>query len=518
MVHRGGALTLALVLLLGLLLATGTAVAAPSEDPETDVIGWERGYWHNESIDVDQSDGLSDAELDAVVGRASARLEILRDREFNGTVPVEVIDRASYGNETSGNASDDYRAWNNQVWEALFIVGEDEDVQDVLQSTATSQTTGAYFFERDEIRIITDSPDSPSISRGTIVHELVHAQQDQYVNLSSARFSPHTQDEQLASNGLIEGEANYLEDRYQERCGAEWECVPNAGGGGGGGDIHFGVYAVLIHPYSDGPPYVHEIVEREGWAGVDARFVHPPNTTEQIIHRTDEPPARLVVEDNATNGWQPFPEQGRNGTDTAGEASMFSMFWYQARNYGADTVDVGSFVETDSPYDIYDYNAPPSAGWANDAILPYWKQTMGGRDYGYVWATTWDTRGDAQSFEATYLEILSAHDARRVGTQTWVIDTGPYADAFRVVRDGRNVTIVNAPHSSDLEDVRPGLDEVEPTPTPSQPPPETPTPPTETATPVTEPTEPTSTDGQPGFGLVGIVLAFGLVVALGSRR
>ena len=146
-----------------------------------------------------------------MVGRASARLEVLRDREFNGTVPVEVIDRETYGNQTRGNTSDDYRAWNNQVWEALFIVGEDEDVQQLLHDTSTAATTGGCFFVEDEIKIITDDPDDVSIDRGTLVHELVHAQQDQYVNLSSARFNPNTQDEQLATTGLIEGEANYLE-------------------------------------------------------------------------------------------------------------------------------------------------------------------------------------------------------------------------------------------------------------------------------------------------------------------
>ena len=57
--HRRGR---RLVVVVGLLvlagvLATGTAAAQP-DDPESDVLGWENGYWHNETIDVDQSDGL----------------------------------------------------------------------------------------------------------------------------------------------------------------------------------------------------------------------------------------------------------------------------------------------------------------------------------------------------------------------------------------------------------------------------------------------------------------------------
>ena len=53
-------------------------VATPNDDfddPERDVLGWEDGYWYSESIDVDQSDGLSDEEIDAYVARAMARVE-----------------------------------------------------------------------------------------------------------------------------------------------------------------------------------------------------------------------------------------------------------------------------------------------------------------------------------------------------------------------------------------------------------------------------------------------------------
>ena len=460
-----GALLAGLLVGASLLLA-GSAAAAPPDDPDEDVIGWENGFWHNESIQVDQSDGLSDTEKEAYVARTMARVEVLREREFNETVPVTVIPRSEYGNATAGNASEDYRAWNNQVWEALFIVGEDEDIEDVLQSTATAATTGAYFFTTAEIRIITDTPEAPTIGRGTLAHELVHAQQDQYHDLANVTMGAETQDTQLSRRGLFEGEADYIQDLYEARCGVEWECVSSpATDGSGGADLNLGIYFTLFQPYSDGPPFVHSIKEDGGWEAVDASYAAPPNSTEQVIHHTDEEPVPLSVEDEARDGWNPFPGQGRNGTDTAGEASMFSMMWYQASEYDAETIAPSTVIDTDVPYDQYNYESAPTAGWANDAILPYQKDTVGGPQYGYVWVTEWDSIGDAREFREAYLAILSAHDARRLGPRTWVIDAGPFADAFRVERVGTRVTIVNAPTVEHLTDIRPSIPDVDTTPT-----------------------------------------------------
>ena len=507
------------LLLLTSLVTAGVPAAAqqaqpdPKPDPDSDVIGWENGYWHDESIQVDQSDGLSEAEKEAYVSRAMARIEVLREREFNGTVPVSIISRDEFGNRTAGNSSANFSAWNNQVWEALFIVGEDADVQDELQSTATARTSGGYFYVADEITIVTDSPEDASIDRGTLVHELVHAQQDQYYDLTNETYQGVTQDEQLATDGLIEGEANYVEDRYEERCGVEWECVAApSGGGGGSSDINFGIFAALFHPYSDGPPYVHSLVEEDGWSAVDAKFEAPPNSTEQIIHRTDEAPAPLSVTDRATGGWETIPEQGANGTDTVGEASIFAMLWYQSRNYGADTIPVRTITETDAPYDTYNYDAIPSAGWANDAVVPYRSEEANETAYGYVWTIEWDTETDATQFVAAYRAILSAHDARRLGQRTWLVESGPFSDAFRVVRDGRRVTIVNGPGPRDLDELRPDLAPMRPPPTTASPPSNQPDEPIDTPA-QSSSTEPSPSVEQPGFGALAALLSVLLVVA-----
>jgi hypothetical protein len=437
--------------------AVGATDAPPAQvraDPPSDRIGWEDGYWHDDPIDVDQSDGLSDRELDALVARSTARVEYIREAEFTDPVDVSVISRADYrARQGNSTAEESFAAWNNQVWEALFVDGEDTDVQEELTGTFGSSVAGFYAPGPDEIRIVTTTPDSPTIDNGTLVHELTHALQDQQGRLTTARPSDATQDADLAANGLIEGEANYVERRYAQRCGDEWDCAaPPAGSGGGGEPPNLGILLTVLQPYSDGPVYVNALREREGWDGVSRAFDSPPVSTEQTIHLTDDDPVPIEYTDRATDGWRTYPDEGENGSDTVGEASIYVMFWYQAREHGADTVSPGAIAQTDSPLDTYNYDAEPSAGWGNDRVFPY--RNPDRAEGGYVWVTEWDTPEDAREFRRAHEAILRAHDAQRQNG-TWVIPDGQYADAFRVTRDDTRVTIVNGPDPAAVEAIRP---------------------------------------------------------------
>jgi hypothetical protein len=513
--------------------------SSPPPDPDSDTIGWEAGYWHNESIEVDQSDGLSDAELEAFVGRAMARVEYVREREFKRDVPVSVVTREQYrarSNNSSNNAS--FERWNDQVWEALFIVGEDTTSAEALSNTYGSSVAGFYSPSADEIRIVTDSPDSPVIDNATLVHELVHALQDQYVDLAAPRYRGTTQDEQLAADGVVEGEANYIETVYARRCATgEWDCVDSPAAGGGGSDgpgPNLGILVTVLQPYSDGPVYVDSLLADGGWDGFETQFRHPPNTTEQVIHRTSEQPVPLTVEANATGNWTTFPDQGRNGSETVGEASIYSMFWYQTRTANADAVDLSAFY-ADGRFDMYDYTARPSSGWGNDKLTPYRRGEGDDAEYGYVWTTEWDTTTDAREFVTAYESILQARGGERTASGGYVIDDGPFADAFRVVHNGTRVTIVNGPTMTAVTQLRPDLaagstsattnDTPTPTPTPSGPAVDDVTPATDdddaaspTATP--SPTPTAAPDGSvttDGFGIAAVVAAV-LVLALVARR
>jgi len=425
-----------------MLVLAGCSVGGPlqggeREDPNEDQLGWEDGYWHDDPVDVTFDDGLNETERRHVVARTMARVEKIRGLEFESRVPVEVISRAEYRQQRGDSASDpdsEFNRWNDQVWEAIFIVDEDASVSETLDSVFGSSVQGYYSPSKDEIVLVSNS-ETPTVDRTTLSHELVHALQDQQFGLGT---NPETQDGQLAEDGLIEGDANFVENEYERRCGSQWSCLdrPDRGGGGGGGPFNAGLFTTVFAPYAEGPDFVGELKDRGGWEAVNEAYDRYPSSTEQVIHPErypDDRPVRITLDDRSSAEWKRFdvdPEY-----DTVGEASIYAMFW--ANDQLGD-------------HSQYDYAHPYSTGWDGDRVVPY--ENDG--EYGYVWRSEWDSADEAREFVTAYRDLLRSHDAESQGEGVFVVpESDPYADAFRVQRSGATVTIVNAPTTGQLDDV-----------------------------------------------------------------
>jgi hypothetical protein len=449
--NRNRRRSLALVVACSLVLAgcaapvddPGTVWSWP-EDPPTDRLGWEAGVWYNESIAVDQSDGLNESEREVYVARTMARVEVLRQLEFTETVPVEIVDRGTYRNRTGGDGeggAPDPR--EEQTWEALFLVGEDRTVDEVFAELYGESVLGYYSPGADRIVLVSESTE-PGMARGTLAHELVHALQDQRFGLPP---SQSTRDAALARNALVEGDATYVERLYQRRCrDGDWECVANPpGGGGGGGPVNQGVLVTVLHPYSDGPTLVHRVRERGGWAAVDAMYDRLPVSTEQVVHPERYPgdvPVTVDVPDRSDDAWRPVGDP-----NTLGEVSVYVMFWAN------HLVPEDHLTDRTGPFSYYNYSHPRSAGWAGDSLVAY-EGPDGGA--GYVWTLAFDTEADARQFVSGYELMLKVYLRGQVvdrSTGVYELRPGPFADAIRVTRDGTRVTIVNAPTVADLDRV-----------------------------------------------------------------
>ncbi|WP_439025422.1 Hvo_1808 family surface protein [Haloarchaeobius sp. DT45] len=431
----------------------GDGDTGPLADPAVDTLGWENGYWYNETITVDQRDGLSDAEQTAYLARAMARVELLRGLEFTDPVTVSVISRDEQRAKSANSSTDSEskNRWNDQVWEALFISDEQQRIEDEFGSVAGSAVLGYYAAGTNAIVMVSDDPDRLVINNATLMHELVHALQDQHFDIERVQNQAETQDQQLAANGLIEGEADYIEALYVERCtSGEWDCVktPSQQSSSGSSGVNLGILVTIFQPYSDGPQYIHEVVKEQGWGPINALWETPPQSSSVFIHPDwTVTPVNVTVDDRSRNGWQPF----EHGSDTVGEASIYSMFWYQSRQYDIAAINTSTFSTPSSVYDRFDYRSPPSAGWVGDAVLPY----QNGDEYGHVWVTEWATPADAIEFRQAYETVLTGHGGSEQSPGIWVIPDGGFADAFRVHQEGTTVTIVNGPTVDDLDDIRP---------------------------------------------------------------
>lgn len=438
---------------------------ACDEETSTDVVGCWNGITAEETFVFNQSAGLNETERELVANRAMARVEQLRDRPFKQDVPVDVLTRAEYRDmrADSGEAdTSEFDRWNDQVWKALFVVGEDASAAQEIETVFGGAVAGFYSPGDNQVALVTDGPaEAAQIDETTLIHELGHAMQDQYHDLSHPRYTGDTRDADLAIDGIVEGEVVYLEDRFEKRCGAEWDCLEDPPGTESGGEeLNNGILQLVLQPYFDGPVYAEQRYKNGGWAAIDDLMNDPPETTREVIHREPYSPPPMEVTDTATGGWERYENQGVDGADRVGEASVYVMLWYQALMYNAPTMSPQDHLDApESYYDrfgyatAYHYVDPASSGWANDALYPYRNTETG--DDGYVWVTEWETTADAKAFETAYTQILETHG--NVTTPVTVLNDGPFRGAYGVHRDGTSVTIVHGPSESSIEALMPGL-------------------------------------------------------------
>lgn len=456
----------ALVVLAGCNVLGGSS---PPADPSSDAVGWENGYWHNETIDVTNEDGLNESEREAVVARAMARVEYIRDTEFENTVAVESITREEFRNDQHGDYTETFRTFDNAKFEALFFVGEDRDSLAVQRETMGSNVLGFYSPTNDSIKLVTDGDQPKLDGEGTLAHELVHALQDQRHNLSSITAS--TRDGYNAQNGLIEGEANLIQDRYQRRCGDTWECIEGESSGDESGNRHMGITLLEYFPYSDGPGFVAHLLDQGGWDAVNAAFEDLPASAEQVIYpdRYTSPrdhPTDVSLSDSTGNGWERVrPDPQRHGSRrpdyaTFGQSALSSMFAYTAFESPTAGLIPRDEVFTGDSADPINYDYPVTDGWEGDRLHVYHKPATGPNETAYVWRIEWESDTDAREFARGYRRLLRFYGAQQTNrTTVWRIPEGnAFADAFRVTRDGSTVTIVNAPTVADLDDVHAGAD------------------------------------------------------------
>jgi hypothetical protein len=427
---------------------TSTPAHPDFDDPATDRLGWEAGYWFDEPLDVNATDGLSASEREAVVARTMARVERIRGLEFDREVPVEVVDRETYVADENVTAT----AFEEVVWEALLLVGEDRSVAATFEAFYGGSVQGSYVPSEDRIVVVSDAA-RPRLDRRTLAHELTHALQDQHFGtVFDRRNRTGTHDERLGWQGLLEGDAGYVEDLYERRCRTEWSCLARPTSGPGASlDGDRGVYVAVYQPYSDGPAFVHRLRERGGWAAVNAAYADPPTSSTAVIHPARYPdwsPERVRISDRSTSNWSRF-DRSPSGT-TVGEASLFATVW---ANGGTEPFHL---QRPSRPHRTYNYTHPVTTGWVGDRLVPYRNDTA----TGYVLRTEWATTGDAAAFAIAYRDLLrTRRGAERRAGDVLVVPAGPYADAFRVTRNGTTVTIANAPTVEALDAVhRPPVD------------------------------------------------------------
>lgn len=446
--------------------ATDTPVVHTERaDPATDRLGWEDGYWHDDPINVTADDGLNASERDRAISRAMARVEQVRGLEFEDSVDVSVISRSNYSSGDSANASLAFQRFDNAKFEALYLIGEQNDSLATQEDTRDQAVAGFYSPARGNIVLISDAANPQFDGERTLAHELQHALQDQQFGLSNADVE--TRDAYNGRNGLVEGDARAVELDYLDRCGETWSCLPradqNTSQQGDGEEsvqpsIHLGVYILEYFPYSDGVGFVRSLKAQGGWDAVNDAFEAPPSSSTSVIYPDrygQFEPDTVTIEDRTSDGWERVRPSNRGDSATLGQSALTAMFAYTLYDdYNQSTVvsptdflnlGDGGVDRTDP----FNYDLPATSGWTGDRMHVYQR----GNETGYVWRLTWENGTEAREFADSY-EALVAHWGGTQEGERWTIPAdSPFVGAVDVTVEGDTVTIVHGPSASSLDNI-----------------------------------------------------------------
>jgi len=259
------------------------------------------------------------------------RSRFLPDKEFEKLVTDDEED-----------LTDDDRDYYEATGRLLRSLGLADGDVDLFEDQNALNAGGilAYYSPKDREMVIRTNPEdvvdgklSPAL-RATVVHELVHALQDQRFGLVRMRQRAEDAGHDEALTVLIEGhalaiESKYTSDNFSEEEQAQYDEVMEGSDDPAMKEVPEILSAQQFSPYVFGPTFV-EALEREGGkALLDAFLKKQPKSLEQTIL-----PSKYFGEDNPEEIEEP---KGPKDSELAvwGQISQLDVFFLLVRTWGA---------------------------------------------------------------------------------------------------------------------------------------------------------------------------------------
>ncbi|MBI3951590.1 MAG: hypothetical protein HY314_14155 [Acidobacteria bacterium] len=279
----------------------------------------------------------------------------------------------------------------------LGLIPKDFKLRDFLIRLLTEQIAG-YYRPKTKMLYLADWL-ALDEQRTVMVHELMHALQDQHFSLERFEEPPKGEsDRDLAIHALIEGEAtavmvNYLLKPYKldiarvpVPISALFEQMQETG------DDRSellraappAIRETLLFPYTQGTQFVQHLLRETSWARVSDAYKNPPESTEQILHperfvSRDEPKSvRLApLEPVLGDGWK------QRLSDVNGE------FGY--------LVVLAEYIDGEAA-------RRAAEGWDGDRLALYENNQTGTLLLTHL--STWDSVADAVEFTTAYAKRI----------------------------------------------------------------------------------------------------------------
>ena len=269
------------------------------------------------------------------------------------------------------------------AYRRLGLISDTTELAPIYQRLYEEQIVG-YYDPGSKTLYVVQGADS-SAAEVTLRHEMVHALQDQYVNVDSLLRLPGDNDRQNAVHAALEGQATYAQygakefaarfpggwDRVREVIRQQMDNSPALS------DAPFIVREGALFPYLSGAEHARRVAARWGAAGGDSLLARLPASTEQVLH------GEAFFGDSATGGKPDAPTAITFPAPRAGQTAYESSF-------GEFETRMLLF------HHLQDLTiaAQAARGWDGDRFAVI----RTGQGDAFVWLTVWDASQDAAEF------------------------------------------------------------------------------------------------------------------------
>jgi hypothetical protein len=341
---------------------------------------------------------------DAIIAEAIPQIEKMVGLTFKAPPQIESRTReqvrAFVLSQVTDTQAQRQIAGMEAAYKAFGLIPDTLKLQQFLVDLLEEQIEG-YYDPKTKVLYIVEGAPKKSIQM-TVSHELIHALQDQYIDIDSVQRSTEDNDRRTATQAVFEGQAIYEQlasisgkaaalpggwERIRQLIRNNRSAMPIYSA------APLVIQETLLFPYLSGAEFVKNYKERTK-GGVP--FQELPTSTEQILHAQ----AYFGTRDEPTDvSFALPPGIAPIYQNTLGEFET-RIFLYHYLEAQEDAVR-------------------GATGWDGDRYVVF--NTNGG--HAIAWATVWDSNEDAAEFY-TLMQRVTDVRKKRQPTRTVTVSTG----------------------------------------------------------------------------------------------
>lgn len=341
-------------------------------------------------------DGTTD--VDELVRQIAEETAAVRGLEILSPINLQVVSPEQLGEDLTAlmvaeYSQEDADLDRDLLWILRLIDDRSFDYMQLQMDLNSGAVLGYYDPDTGELFVAVDTEDRIKPGQKlTMSHEIVHALQDQHFGLGGWDDEDVDLEAMTGFKALVEGDASFTEVQW----GLEYlafdeilEYIEEIEGS------EVDIYAetpryildTLLFPYTMGYEFVGALHTEGGYALIDAAFVDPPVSSEQILH-----PEKYIQE----------PRDLPLVVDMPAVFSVLDEDWELVYDGTLGELDLFLLLEINGVVD----GTEASEGWGGTEFEMY--QT--GDDLIVILATRWDTTTDATEFHDALLETMSGYE------------------------------------------------------------------------------------------------------------